>query len=98
MLFSISYGSNRDFSSSKKLKSIKKEFSISEIEIENFILENFENEFENEFYSEYHLFDLNFINFDYSYQNLIKTLSFLKSTTTLYDLFCCLKIDFLSVL
>lgn len=98
LLFSVTYGYKQEFSFNKNLKTIKKEYLISEIEIENITLENIENEFENEIYSEFHLFDLNYINFDYSFQNLINTLSFLKSTTSLYDLFCCLKIDFLSVL
>lgn len=98
MLFSITYRYKDKDSSQKNLKSIKKEFSISEKKIENFILENIENEFEVKIFSEFKIFEFSFINFDYSFQNLIKTLSFLKSTTTLYDLFCCLKIDFLSVL
>jgi hypothetical protein len=98
MLFSVTYGNNDKVSSQKNLNSIKKEFSLSEIEFENFILENIENEFEGKIFSEFKIFEFSFINFDFSFQNLIKTLSFLKSTTTLYDLFCCLKIDFLSVL
>jgi hypothetical protein len=91
MLFPFFYAKSTDFSIKKTQKSIKKEFSISQYELEKFIFENPVNEFE--IFPDLYLYDFTFLNFEFLFQNLLYITTFIKSTNTLYDLFCCLKID-----
>ncbi len=98
LIFPIYNVSSNFLFHSKIEKSIKKEFSISEIENESLIFENFETEFESDFFTTYQSLELSFLKFVFKFQNLFNLKSFLKSTTSLYDLFCCLKIDYSSIL